>query len=972
VKENCPLRPGIWGNVSVDHELASFSAALRAHRKRAGLTQKQLADQAGVSVRTVRAIERGQVDRPHTASLRMLGSVVGLEGPGEAATAGCQVEVLGPLVVRRDGQVVRAGGTKQRSLLAVLALRCNDIVSQAEIIDVLWGDGPPATCRELLYGYVSRLRKVLGGERIEARSGSGYRLVADIHELDVLRFDALVAAGDWEAALRCWRGAVLADLPEPVRQHPRALTLTEQRLAAGVSHADALIGAGAHGDAVQALRALVADEPLHEELCARLMVALAGCGQQGVALELYESLRNRLSTELGVSPGASLRQAHLRVLRQEIPASGALRQLPAPPPGFTGRASQLAALDHARDAGTMIAAIGGAGGTGKTWLALTWAHHNSARFPDGQLYVNLRGYDPTSPPLPVETALHGFLRALGVDPAAVPPDIDGMAALYRGLLAERKVLVVLDNARDADHVTPLLPGGTASAVLVTSRSGLPELVATRGAWPITLDPLTGSEARDLLAHRLGVHRLAAEPDAVAAVLHWCSGLPLALGIVIARATKASLTGLAAELNSTQTRLSALDAGGPPANLRVVLDSSHAALSSAAARLFRQLAITPGPDIGTRAAIAVAGPAAPVLLRELTVAHLVDEHVPDRYRLHDLVRLYAAEKCGEAERDTALSRTVEHYLHSALACAEVMGHHRLPPVDQLPSPGSNPYRPADMAAALAWTEAEHEALTAVVDLRLPGVSWQLPRALAVYHWRYGRLHDAMAMWTTAREVAERIGDVAALVQADTSLGDGHATLGDFPAALSHLERAIALAAPFGDLAAEADAHNSLAWAWEGRRIHHKALDHARTALARYQALGKPHLEADMLNCVGWCLIRLGRRDEGRAWCEKALALCEEHGHRDGTAHTLRSLGELELETKRYQEAVRHLQRASDLFALLQHSFAQAGVLARLGEAAHALGRDDLARSSWERALKLYRAQHREVSATRMLSRLASLD
>ncbi|MEH0416133.1 BTAD domain-containing putative transcriptional regulator [Streptomyces sp. B21-083] len=955
----------------MDHELASFSAELGARRKRAGLTQKQLADQAGVSVRTVRAIECGQVRRPHTSSLRMLGSVLGLEG-SDVPSTGCQVEVLGPLVVRRDGQVVQAGGVKQRSLLAVLALRCNDIVSQAEIIDVLWGDSPPATCRELLYGYISRLRKALGAERIEARSGSGYRLVADIHELDVLRFDALVAAGDWEAALRCWRGAVLADLPDLVRKLPRALTLTEQRLATGIAHADALIAAGAHGGAVPGLRALVADEPLHEELCARLMVALAGCGQQGAALELYESLRNRLSTELGVSPGASLRQAHLRVLRQEIPAAGALRQLPAPPPGFTGRASQLAALDHARDAGTMIAAIGGAGGTGKTWLALTWAHQNSARFPDGQLYVNLRGYDPASPPLPVETALHGFLRALGVDPTAVPPDIDGMAALYRSLLAERNVLVLLDNARDADHVTPLLPSSTASAVLVTSRSGLPELVATHGAWPITLDPLNGSEARDLLAYRLSAPRLAAEPDAAAAVVHWCSGLPLALGIVIARATRASLTELAAELSSAHTRLSALDAGAPSANLRVVLDISHAALSSAAARLFRQLSITPGPDIGTRAAIAVAGPGAPVLLRELADAHLVDEHMPDRYRMHDLVRLYAAEKCGEAERDSALGQTVEHYLHSALACAEVMGHHRLPSVDQLPAPGSNPYRPGDMTAALAWTEAEHAALTAVVDLQLPGVSWQLPKALAVYHWRYGRLRDHLAMWTTAREVAERIGDVTALVQADISFGDSHATLGDFPTALPYLERAVALAAQLGDLAAEADAHNSLAWAWEGRRNHRKALDHARAALTGYQALGKPHLEADMLNCVGWCLIRLGRRDEGRAWCDKALALCEEHGHRDGIAHTLRSLGELELETGRYREAVRRLQIASDLLALLQHGFAQAGVLARLGEAAHALGRDDLARSSWERALGLYRAQHREVPATRVLSQLASLD
>ncbi|MFJ2893183.1 tetratricopeptide repeat protein [Streptomyces sp. NPDC087305] len=238
-----------------------------------------------------------------------------------------------------------------------------------------------------------------------------------------------------------------------------------------------------------------------------------------------------------------------------------------------------------------------------------------------------------------------------------------------------------------------------------------------------------------------------------------------------------------------------------------------------------------------------------------------------------------------------------------------------------------------------------------------MNWQLPKTLAVYHWRYGRLRDHLAIWTTARDVAERIGDVTALVQADISFGDSHATLGDFPTALPYLERAVAPAAQPGDLAAEADAHNSPAWAWEGRRNHRKALDHARAALTGYQAFSKPHLEADTLNRVDWCLSRLGRRDEGRAWCDKTLPLCEEYGHRDGIAHTLRSLGELELETGRYRDAVRRLQIASDLFALLRHGFAQAGVPARLGEAAHALGRDDLARSLWERALGLYRAPPR---------------
>ncbi|WP_186762725.1 BTAD domain-containing putative transcriptional regulator [Lentzea tibetensis] len=294
----------------MDQELAVFSAALRAYRKRTGLTQRQLAAEAGVSVRTVRGIECGEVCRPHPASLRVLAAATGLDEP-----CGVAVSVLGPLVVRRGSVEVAVEGTKQRSLLALLALRADEVVPQHEIIDVLWGDDPPRTCRDLIYVHASRLRKVLGSGAVDAASSAGYRLNGDRVGLDTARFTSLVEVGEHARALDCWRGAVLADLPDRVRQHPAALALARQRVAVTIDHADT---GGRLEEARHRLEAVVPDEPLHEELHARLMLALAGCGEQGVALELYERLRDRLDRELGVHPGPVLRDAHLRVLRQEV------------------------------------------------------------------------------------------------------------------------------------------------------------------------------------------------------------------------------------------------------------------------------------------------------------------------------------------------------------------------------------------------------------------------------------------------------------------------------------------------------------------------------------------------------------------------------------------------------------------------------------------------------------------------------
>jgi tetratricopeptide (TPR) repeat protein len=451
------------------------------------------------------------------------------------------------------------------------------------------------------------------------------------------------------------------------------------------------------------------------------------------------------------------------------------------------------------------------------------------------------------------------------------------------------------------------------------------------------------------------------------ILRWCGGLPLALGIVAARAACVSLTDLAGELSTAGSRLTALGTGDSLADLRTVFDTSHTALSPAAALLFRQLGIAPGPDIGLAAATAIAGERTPVLLAELIAAHLVDEYVPGRYRMHDLVRLYAAEKCAVAEREDALRLVVDHYVHSAVACVVMLCPHR--PVIEPEPAVSVPYEPEDLAAAMAWADAEHPALLEVIELRLPGVTWQLASALDVYHWRRGQVRELMAVWKVCREVAEQAGVRAIVARAETSIGDSWATLGDFAAARAHLERAIALAEEIGDLEEEARARNSLAWAWDGQGEHRIALRHARKALWLYRVLDRPQLQADMLNCIGWCLIRLGRHGQGRARCEEALALCRRHDHIDGTAHASRSLGELALDVGDHAEAVRRLRDARDLFRRLHHPFGEAGVLSRLGDAFRALGDDVAAARAWHEALALYESQHRTAAASRMRAKLA---
>lgn len=681
-------------------------------------------------------------------------------------------------------------------------------------------------------------------------------------------------------------------------------------------------------------------------------------------------------------------------------------QLPAPPGMFTGRVAELALLDAALDGdgdegGPRLCAVGGMGGVGKTWLALHWAHAHPERFPDGELYADLRGFDPAGRPVDPAVVVRAFLEALGVSPAAIPAEQEAQGALYRGLTAGRRMLLVLDNALDTAQVVPLLPGGTSCAVLTTSRRRLTGLVTAHGAQAVALDVLPQDEARDLLAHHLGCGRLSLEPEAAAVLLACCAGLPLALGIVAACAAThpdLSLAALAAELADRAHRLDALDAGEPRADLRAVLSWSTRALSPDAARALGLLGIAPGPDVAPPAAARLLGlpPARTrVLLRELDHAHLVHRRGPERYRMHDLLRLHAAEHARAhttaAERRAALRRVVGFYTETACAGARLLAPHRgappLAPADGEAATGAAAAAAAaaevrlplpDAAAAAGWFEAEHADLLAAQQAAhangWAAQVWRLAWALDPYHRSRGHLEDQVAVWELAAAGADELPEPAVRAQARQLLGDAYAQLGRTGEALEHLALALESAERTGDVTARGEIHHSLGGAWERHGDDRRALEHALRALEVFRTLDDTYRQARALNGVGWLRTRLGRYAEACADCEAALALLRRHpaDHRRlGESSTLDSLGVIAHRLGEHGRALAYFDRALAICRAQGHTYLEADVLDHIAEARLAQGDGARARAAWERSHALLTAQHRLAEAGRVRKELDRL-
>ncbi|MFE7169907.1 ATP-binding protein [Streptomyces sp. NPDC057616] len=701
---------------------------------------------------------------------------------------------------------------------------------------------------------------------------------------------------------------------------------------------------------------------------------LASVRQLAAALDLGPTERDGL---LAAATGAA-----------ESPAVPVPRQLPAPPAPFVGRQDELDRLDSALGAGSgaagtvVISAIAGAGGVGKSWLALHWAHRNADRFPDGQLFVDLRGFSPDSDPMDPAVAVRGFLDALGVEPGRIPVAPHAQAALFRSLVADKRMLLVLDNAADTAQIASLLPGGDTCTVAVTSRNRLSGLITGHGAHHLSVDTLTDSEARGLLVARLGGPRIDAEPAAADELVRLCGGFPLALSIIASRAhthPRLPLSELADELR--EGALDVLDDADPAASLPAVLSLSQRALTDEEAEVFGLLAIAPGPDIGPAAADSLTGRGRSrtrALLRRLEQASLIDQDGAGRYRMHDLIRRYAgtAHDLGDETRAAALRRVLDFYTHTAHAGARLLDSHREVIDLAPPAAACHPQPLSDIPAAMEWFDAEHQNLLAAQCTAaahgLHRTAWQLAWTLNDFHYRRGHRHDQLAVWRIAVDSAGRVPDPDAQILSHRLLGRAHVVLGHHEEAISSLNQALALSEQQNDRALQAHAHYTLASIWpDGRR----ALEHARLALDLYRGLDEPIREGNALNAVGWYAARLGEYDTAREHCQAALALYQQHQDVNGQAQTEDSLGYIDHHSGRHHDAVRHYREAISLYRDLDNTYETTDTLERLGHTHAALGHHDRARTVWQEARDLFRQQGRDEEADqveRQLDGLAGLD
>jgi tetratricopeptide (TPR) repeat protein len=653
------------------------------------------------------------------------------------------------------------------------------------------------------------------------------------------------------------------------------------------------------------------------------------------------------------------------------------RQLPAEPRLFAGRVRDLARLAELSNAGDELAifVITGAGGAGKTWLALRWSYDNLDRFPDGQLYLDLHGFDPSGQPTPPAEALRHLLGSLGVAPAAIPTQLDAQIGLYRSVIAGKRMLILLDNVRDADQVRPLLPGSAGCTVIVTSRQRLTSLVVSHGARPLALDLLTDHDARQLLALRVGEPRLVAEPAATTTIISRCAGLPLALALVAALAVarpEGTLGALADDLAEQGHRLNPLDIAAETDELRAVFFSSYRALSPAAARLFRLLGVHPGADIGLPAVASLAGvplDRAAILLAELAAAHLVTEQRPGRYSLHDLLRAYAAERAQLAEsaegRGAAVRRVLDHYLHTAHAASKLLAPHREAIAVGASEPGVTPEPLSDLAHALGWFNREWQVLVAAIGVCEPDVAgvdvrsyiWRLTDALGRFFARQGHWQEWQATAHMALRAAQSANEQRAQANAHTWLAELHAWIGRHDDIRDHLDRAELLYERIEDTAGLAYVHLCRGWVHEPNHAYGEALHHAERALQLYTIAGHEHGQANATNNVGWYHAKLGNYEQAIQYCRLAVAWHERLGSVSWQGRGWEALGWAYQQLGRQECAVGSFRRAIDLFNRLGSHYYEARALRRLGNAHYHAGHHQHARHAWQSAYDiLSRLQH----------------
>ncbi|MFI5936968.1 tetratricopeptide repeat protein [Actinoplanes sp. NPDC051494] len=890
--------------------------------------------------------------------------------------------LLGPVALSSGAASVDLGPPKQRALLATLALQAGQTVGVPVLVDRIWEERPPAEARKVLHSYITRVRRTvaLAGAGI-ARGPGGYRLDVDPEAVDAHRFEGLVrraavASGPGRAellsaALGLWRGDPLGGVPgawaEKVREGFR-----QRRLEAATDWADIRLAAGEPRAVIVLLEALLQEYPLAEPVAARLMRALGDSGRKAEALDLFARVRRRIADELGVEPGPDLHAGHRSLLSADLPAEpvvgrGGPAQLPPDVRGFVDRTAELAALDEIF-AGTgrephalTIAAVSGTAGVGKTALTIRWANRVAGRFPDGQLYVDLRGYDPERPMSP-ETALSGFLHALGVAGGDIPLSTADRAAQFRTLVAGRRMLLLLDNASSAEQVRQLLPGVASVFVLVTSRDSLPGLVARHGATRIELELLDLPDSLALL-RALVNGRVDEDPAAAEALVTLCARLPLAVRIaaelVLAQPRK-PLRDLVAELTGQGERLARLEAGQDSRTaVTAVFSWSYSRLPAPAALVFRGLGSHFGPVVDERVAAALAGVDVPVAREALEVlarAHLVRPTEPGRYVMHDLLRAYSAGLTSQELTAAARERLVAYYVARVGEGTEVADDHaeRLSLVAASAHAAEHgPYQAAiDLADGL-WRHLDasgHQADATVLHAHAraaarnagdPGAESRTLISLGVVAWRRNDYVAATALFGEALRLARQAGDELTEARALTNLGLCTAAQGRYTAAAGHLEPALRTFVAAGHDRGAAGTYINLALIYLRQGRLDEAADGFERAVELSERLDDQVAVACTLTNLGMLATMRGRLPEAFELLDRGLELSLATGYRRNEAHTLTNLGTARLREGALPASVELHERALALFQEIEDAEGEANALVNLGEALVATG--DLTRA-----------------------------
>lgn len=887
------------------------------------------------------------------------------------------LKVLGEFEAGVDGRSIRVTASKLRTILVALAMSAGQTVSIERLADVVWGEHLPVDARRSLQTYVGRLRRLLGPELLVFRPG-GYMLDVGADSVDALEFERRLdavqeaTAGEQRAlleeALELWHGEPFAGVVSDRLSKQDLPRLTDRYLRAVELLADLDIADGLPERSLKRLEELATRFPLRESLSSRLLSVLAMSGRPAEALQRYEQVRVMIADELGVDLSPELREIHTDLLKGVVPPPRRIsspvrpRQLPPSVIGFSGRDRQLKTLDEQlgrAGSGAAIAVVTGAAGVGKTTLAVRWAHHAAGSFPDGQLYIDLRGFTPAGEPVAPLDAVQRFLNALDV-PFDGALDLETHSALFRSATAGRQMIVLLDNARDANHVRPLLPGA-GSVVVVTSRDRLAGLVASHNARPVGLDLLDDHEALRLLHVRVDGDP-GEDSAALNEIIGVCAGLPLALAVAGARAaTGASLRELADELRESHNHLDVLDAGDASTSLRAVLSASYRAIDSSSARLFRLLALHPGPDVSLHAAASLA--ALPVretkqVLNKLTALHLLFEPSTGRYGFHDLISTYATELLHHVdshnEQNAATLRLLDHYLHSSAAADRMLNTAVGPTPLEPPCSGVEIERPDGHHTAITWLRTEHQVLVALVrhaaDTGHDVHAAKLAQTLGNYLDMQGHWQDWESVAETGAAAGARGGDLVAEARLTHSLSQARRLLGRLDGVDALLSHALELYTQAGDDVGRAQTHHAISHWLGGNERYTEALPAAERALADFEAAGHTDGQAWASNSVGWYHSILGDHRTAIAYCEQALDLMRDTDHR-GRGLTWNSLGHAHRGLGHLDQALACYRNALDMSSSSGNRLAISLNLAALGDTQLVVGDSADAHDSYRRALEI---------------------